>query len=275
MSTWDKHIGVIELLCEDLAAGRAFYTDVFGLTPEMEDETSVAFVLGQLLVILNDLPSGQELIEPVPVAPPEAGSRKCFTIGVADVDAVCAELEAKGVPLVSGPVNRRWGKRTANFADPGGHLYEIAGPIPARAEAPDGHAAGWDRETGWDREIGVVELFYDDLAAAKAFYTGVFGLAVDREDDTSVSFLMGDLVVILLGPDGARELIAPVPVARQDDGARMCFTIMVQDLDAVCDELTAKGVTLLAGPSVRPWGPYAAYVADPGGHIYELAEDRD
>jgi catechol 2,3-dioxygenase-like lactoylglutathione lyase family enzyme len=72
MSTWDKDIGVIELLCEDLAAGRAFYTDVFGLKPEMEDETSVAFVFGQMLVILNDLPSGQELIEPVPVAPPKA-----------------------------------------------------------------------------------------------------------------------------------------------------------------------------------------------------------
>ena len=37
-------------------------------------------------------------------------------------------------------------------------------------------------------EIGVVELFYPDLAAAKAFYQEVFGLTVDQEDATSVSF---------------------------------------------------------------------------------------
>jgi len=36
-------------------------------------------------------------------------------------------------------------------------------------------------------EIGVVELFYPDLAAAKAFYQDVFCLAIDREDDTSFS----------------------------------------------------------------------------------------
>lgn len=48
------------------------------------------------------------------------------TIRIDDVDAVCVELNARGVTLLNGPMNRPWGVRTASFADPGGHIWEIA-----------------------------------------------------------------------------------------------------------------------------------------------------
>ena len=37
----------------------------------------------------------------------------------------------KGVQLLNGPIDREWGKRTAAFADPDGHVWEIAAKIPA------------------------------------------------------------------------------------------------------------------------------------------------
>jgi len=46
---------------------------------------------------------------------------------------VCAELAAHGVELLNGPVNRPWGRRTASFTDPGGHIWEIAEDL-ARAD---------------------------------------------------------------------------------------------------------------------------------------------
>ena len=49
-----------------------------------------------------------------------------FTIQVDDVDAMCAELTARGVVLLNGPMDRPWGIRTASFRDPGGHIWEIA-----------------------------------------------------------------------------------------------------------------------------------------------------
>ncbi len=49
-----------------------------------------------------------------------------FTITVDDVDATCAELTARGVELINGPMNRPWGIRTACFADPAGNIWEIA-----------------------------------------------------------------------------------------------------------------------------------------------------
>ncbi len=37
-----------------------------------------------------------------------------------------AELDRRGVALLNGPVDRPWGVRTAAFADPSGHVWEIA-----------------------------------------------------------------------------------------------------------------------------------------------------
>ena len=53
---------------------------------------------------------------------------------VEDVDATYQELLAKGVMFLRPPTNQPWGLRTAHFADPEGHLWEInqsSGPEPA------------------------------------------------------------------------------------------------------------------------------------------------
>ena len=43
-----------------------------------------------------------------------------------DVDATVDELKSRGVELLSGPMDRPWGTRTASFRDPGGHIWEVA-----------------------------------------------------------------------------------------------------------------------------------------------------
>ena len=60
------------------------------------------------------------------MAPASDGARMVLTVGVDDVDAVCAELAAKGVELLNGPMDRPWGIRTASFRDPSGHIWELA-----------------------------------------------------------------------------------------------------------------------------------------------------
>ena len=89
------------------------------------------FRFGSMLVNLLVAGAAPELIEPAAVAAPEAGARFQLTIDVADVDATCAELARRGVALLNGPLNRPWGVRTAAFVDPGGHIWEVAGPIPS------------------------------------------------------------------------------------------------------------------------------------------------
>ncbi|HVB41450.1 MAG TPA: VOC family protein [Streptosporangiaceae bacterium] len=100
--------------------------EVFDLPVMFEDDASAVFNFGNTVVNLLKSAAARELIEPAAVAGREAGSRLQLTIGVDDVDAVCAELTARGVTLLNGPMDRPWGIRTASFADPGGHIWEIA-----------------------------------------------------------------------------------------------------------------------------------------------------
>lgn len=127
MELTDLH--AITLFVEDLGAARGFYQDVFGRPVVHEDDDSVVFRLGDVLVNLLRVQAAPELVEPGRVAAPD-GHRFLLTVAVPDVDAVCAELAAQGVALRNGPQDRPWGVRTAAFADPAGHLWEVAGPIP-------------------------------------------------------------------------------------------------------------------------------------------------
>jgi catechol 2,3-dioxygenase-like lactoylglutathione lyase family enzyme len=126
MGGWPGAISAITLFAEDLAATKRFYQEVFGLPVHYEDDASVVFRFENTLINLLKSTEAAELIEPARIAPPDAGARMQFTITVDDVDATCAELAARGVELLNGPVDRPWGIRTATFRDPAGHIWEIA-----------------------------------------------------------------------------------------------------------------------------------------------------
>jgi uncharacterized glyoxalase superfamily protein PhnB len=70
---------------------------------------------------------------------------------------------------------------------------------------------------------------------------------------------------------GAAELIEPATVAKRDSGVRFQFTLGVEDVDDMCEQLRKRGVELLNGPMDRPWGVRTASFRDPGGHIWEIA----
>ena len=126
MNPWPKGISAITLFVEDLESTKKFYGKVFGLPVVFEDNNSTVFKFADTLVNLLKITEAQGLIEPAKVASHEAGSRFVFTITVDDVDAMCAELNARGVKLLNGPMDRPWGIRTASFVDPAGYIWEIA-----------------------------------------------------------------------------------------------------------------------------------------------------
>lgn len=114
------------MLVADPQRSKAFYQTAFDAPVVHEDANSVVFTFDNLLINLLALPAAHELIAPAIVAGGEAGARYQLTIWVDDVDARCAELAQRGIALINGPMNRIWGQRTACFADPDGHLWELA-----------------------------------------------------------------------------------------------------------------------------------------------------
>jgi catechol 2,3-dioxygenase-like lactoylglutathione lyase family enzyme len=125
------NIHAITLFTENLEESKAFYGTSLGLPLIFEDPNSAVFQFDNTVINLLKTRAAHELIAPGKVAGPEAGARAQFTIGVDDVDAVCAELAKRGVTLLNGPMDRPWGIRTACFSDPAGHVWEIAADLPA------------------------------------------------------------------------------------------------------------------------------------------------
>jgi catechol 2,3-dioxygenase-like lactoylglutathione lyase family enzyme len=119
-------LGAITLFTEDLLATRTFYHDVFGKDVMYEDAQSAVFRFGDTVINLLDVREAPDLIAPAQVAGPGAGARMQLTIWVEDADATIADLRARGVELLNGPLDRPWGQRTATFQDPAGHIWEIA-----------------------------------------------------------------------------------------------------------------------------------------------------
>jgi lactoylglutathione lyase len=126
-------------------------------------------------------------------------------------------------------------------------------------------------QAAWPGEIAAITLFVEDVAAAKGFYSDVFQLPVFFEDQNSIVFKFGDTLVNLLEASEAPALVAPANVATPDAGVRFQFTLGVDDVDAMADELKSRGVQLLNGPMDRPWGIRTASFRDPAGHIWEVA----
>jgi catechol 2,3-dioxygenase-like lactoylglutathione lyase family enzyme len=119
----------ITLFVDDVAAAREFYARAFELPVHWEDDVSVVFSFNGTLINLLADSEAPSLIAPAAVASRDAGSRVQFTISVDDVGAEVAGLRSRGVELLNGPQDRLWGIRTAAFADPAGHVWELAQPI--------------------------------------------------------------------------------------------------------------------------------------------------
>jgi catechol 2,3-dioxygenase-like lactoylglutathione lyase family enzyme len=117
-------IGAITLFVDDPQRSKAWYERAFDRKSVFEDEHSAVIPLENTVVNLLVRSEAPGLIEPAPVA--DGGSRFQLTIFVEDADGVVAELRERGVELLNGPMDRPWGMRTAAFADPDGHVWEVA-----------------------------------------------------------------------------------------------------------------------------------------------------
>ncbi len=129
MSESLKNVFAITLFVEDPQRSKEFYERVFEVPVVFEDQNSAAFKFENTIVNLLARPAAHELIEPATVGGPEAGAQFQFTIGVEDANTAVEQLRQRGVELLNGPIDREWGMRTAAFADPDGHVWEVAQQI--------------------------------------------------------------------------------------------------------------------------------------------------
>lgn len=116
--------GAITLFVRDLQKSRDHYAQFLQTAPVFEDAESTVYQVGSTYVNLLAHTAVPELVAPLEMAP--TGLRAVYTLPVSDVDQAVEALAAIGLSPVSAPVDRPWGIRTANFADPDGYVWELS-----------------------------------------------------------------------------------------------------------------------------------------------------
>jgi catechol 2,3-dioxygenase-like lactoylglutathione lyase family enzyme len=125
-----RKIVATELIVRDLAACTAFYRDMLGLEVSDSGPEFAMFKVGDLYFFLQGAAGAARMMSEEPLELSSPGpSRVLLAASVGDVDAMYADLKAKGVRVLRPPTDQAWGLRTAYFTDPEGNFWEIHQPV--------------------------------------------------------------------------------------------------------------------------------------------------
>jgi uncharacterized glyoxalase superfamily protein PhnB len=121
------------------------------------------------------------------------------------------------------------------------------------------------------KDLGATVLFVDDLEAAIAFYRDVLGLEMNFNDEVSAMFLLGSVALFVMkSTRGSEQLAGEVTGIPRRNGATTLFCAPTDDVDALYNDLVARGVTFITEPVSQPWGMRTANFKDPDGHVWEI-----
>lgn len=129
------------------------------------------------------------------------------------------------------------------------------------------------------QRISIVTLGVADLAVSTAFYASLGWQKSASSEDTITFFQMQGSVLGLYEHHALAD-DAQVPAEPFVDGTRGFRGVTlaqnldsIEAVDAVFAEWVAAGATPLVDPHTAEWGGHSSYVADPDGHLWELAHN--
>ena len=240
-----------ELMTADPDASKAFYDNVIGWTIEARPSGPMDYRMidsgngGQVGGVMR---LTEEMI---------AGGAKptwLFYIGVDDVDASIAKIEAAGGSVLMPAWDIPGIGRLAMVADPQGiPFYIMRGASDASSTAFERTGMG---KCNWN------ELSTPDQAGANAFYATVFGWTYP---DKMPMGPLGDYVFIQAGD---QTIGATMQTPPQGQPSAWQFYFRAPDIEAAAAKVTAQGGTVHAGPMEVPGGDRIIVASDPHGVMF-------
>jgi catechol 2,3-dioxygenase-like lactoylglutathione lyase family enzyme len=118
----------VVLTARDLTETCNFYQRVLGMRLEAFGNGRLALLYGDQKINLHE--AGREF-EPKADRPTPGGLDLCFTTRT-PIEAVVAHLQASGVPILEGPVERTGARArlmSVYFRDPDGNLIEVSNEL--------------------------------------------------------------------------------------------------------------------------------------------------
>ena len=133
----EQRISLITLGVSDLERSKRFYVEGLGWTAGFVSDEVVFFQAGPLIVSLFPF-DALAADAGIPVAQASGGFALAHNVRAKeDVDAILTRAQEVGASLRSSAQDKPWGGYAGYFADPDGHLWEVAWN-PGFAFTPDG-----------------------------------------------------------------------------------------------------------------------------------------
>lgn len=240
-----------ELLTSDPAAAKRFYDPVAGWTIEDQPAGDIDY----RMIDAGDGPVGGTMTLTRDMTDQGAKPRWLGYIGVDDVDATVAAIEARGGHIVMPAFDMEEVGRIALASDPQGNAFYVMRGASAEASTsfdPEkyGHAA-------WN------ELQTSDLEAAKDFYPAIFGWTLGEVMPMPG---MGDYQFI----DHGGRMIGAMMTALPNAPTGWGFAFFNRDVDAAATRIAELGGTVVDGPMEVPGDQRAVMATDPEGVPFML-----
>jgi predicted lactoylglutathione lyase len=123
--------------------------------------------------------------------------------------------------------------------------------------------------------LSLVTLGVEDVGRSTTFYEALGWQRSSASVEGEVTFLR--TAGSVLGLWRASSLAADAGVSAEGDGFRRvalaCNLDSPESVDAAVDTWVAAGGTVVRPPHATDWGGYSGYLADPDGHLWEVAHN--
>ncbi|HEX2783502.1 MAG TPA: VOC family protein [Ilumatobacteraceae bacterium] len=122
--------------------------------------------------------------------------------------------------------------------------------------------------------LTLVTLGVADVARATTFYEALGWQRSSASNDDVSFFQLGGLALSVFGRQALADDVTVSSEGRGFAGVSLAINLESEaEVDRVAAEWVSCGGTMVKQPHRVFWGGYSGYVADPDGHLWELAHN--
>ena len=123
------------------------------------------------------------------------------------------------------------------------------------------------------QRLTIVGLGVSDLTASNEFYEKQFGWTKLPSSNENITFMQLNGILLSLYPkDKLAEDAGVLPEGTGFNSFSLAYnTHTKEEVDEIFADLKQKGVTIVKPAQEAFWGGYSGYIADPDGHLWEIA----
>ncbi len=124
-----------------------------------------------------------------------------------------------------------------------------------------------------EQRLTIITLGVSNLKVATTFYEQQFGWKKMKSSNENITFFQLNGMLLSLYPQEKLAEDAQMPAESNGfKGFTLAFnTRTKEEVDSLIQSLENKGVTIVKQPEEVFWGGYSSYIADPDGHLWEIA----